>query len=63
MYARQDTFDAIQEVVRMLEADSESDWSKVNLEALPQAHRLFSITRAFCLRISSRPGRRLTAST
>ena len=30
----QDAFAAIQEVVRMLEADPATDWSKVNLEAL-----------------------------
>ena len=32
----QDAFGAIQEVVRMLEADPNTDWSKVNLEALRQ---------------------------
>ncbi len=32
----QDAFGAIQEVVRMLEADPKTDWSKVNLEALRQ---------------------------
>jgi len=32
----QDAFGAIQEIVRMLEADPETDWSKVNLEALRQ---------------------------
>lgn len=32
----QDAFGAIQEIVRMLEADPETDWSKINLEALPQ---------------------------
>jgi hypothetical protein len=32
----QDAFGAIQEIVRMLEADSNTDWSKVNLEALRQ---------------------------
>jgi hypothetical protein len=30
----QDAFGAIQEVVRILEADPKTDWSKVNLEAL-----------------------------
>ena len=30
----QDTFGAIQEIVRILEADPKTDWSKVNLEAL-----------------------------
>jgi len=32
----QDAFGAIQEIVRMLEADPTTDWSKVNLEALRQ---------------------------
>lgn len=32
----QDAFGAIQEIVRMLEADPKTDWSKVNLEALRQ---------------------------
>jgi len=32
----QDAFGAIQEVVRILEADPSTDWSKVNLEALRQ---------------------------
>ena len=32
----QDAFGAIQEVVRILEADPKTDWSKVNLEALRQ---------------------------
>ena len=32
----QDTFGAIQEIVRILEADPKTDWSKVNLEALRQ---------------------------
>jgi hypothetical protein len=32
----QDAFGAIQEIVRLLEADSATDWSKVNLEALRQ---------------------------
>ena len=32
----QDAFGAIQEIVRMLEADPATDWSKVNLEALRQ---------------------------
>ena len=32
----QDAFGAIQEVVRMLEADPRTDWSKVDLEALRQ---------------------------
>ena len=32
----QDAFGAIQEVIRMLEADPKTDWSKVNLEALRQ---------------------------
>ena len=32
----QDAFGAIQEIVRMLEADPNTDWSKVNLEALRQ---------------------------
>jgi hypothetical protein len=32
----QDAFGAIQEVVRVLEADSRTDWSKVDLEALRQ---------------------------
>ena len=32
----QDAFGAIQEVVRTLEADPNTDWSKVNLEALRQ---------------------------
>ena len=32
----QDAFDAIQEIVRILEADPKTDWSKVNLEALRQ---------------------------
>lgn len=32
----QDAFGAIQEIVRMLEADANTDWSKVNLEALRQ---------------------------
>jgi hypothetical protein len=30
----QDAFDAIQEVVQILEADSATDWSKVNIDAL-----------------------------
>jgi hypothetical protein len=30
----QDAFGAIQEIVRILEADPKTDWSKVNLEAL-----------------------------
>ena len=32
----QDTFGAIQEIVRILEADPKTDWSKVNFEALRQ---------------------------
>jgi hypothetical protein len=32
----QDAFGAIQEVVRILESDPKTDWSKVNLEALRQ---------------------------
>lgn len=32
----QDAFGAIQEIVRMLEADPETDWSKIDLEALRQ---------------------------
>jgi hypothetical protein len=32
----QDAFGAIQEIVRILEADPHTDWSKVNLEALRQ---------------------------
>ncbi len=32
----QDAFGAVQEIVRMLEADPATDWSKVNLEALRQ---------------------------
>jgi hypothetical protein len=32
----QDAFGAIQEIVRILEADRNTDWSKVNLEALRQ---------------------------
>lgn len=32
----QDAFGAIQEVVRLLEADPKTDWSKINLEALRQ---------------------------
>jgi hypothetical protein len=32
----QDAFGAIQEIVRMLDADPKTDWSKVNLEALRQ---------------------------
>ena len=32
----QDAFGAIAEVVRILEADSDTDWSRVNLEALRQ---------------------------
>jgi len=32
----QDAFGAIQEVVRILEADPATDWSKVNLERLRQ---------------------------
>ena len=32
----QDAFGAIQEIVRLLEADPKTDWSKVNLEALRQ---------------------------
>lgn len=32
----QDAFGAIQEIVRLLEADPNTDWSKVNLEALRQ---------------------------
>src|SRR5579864_2784919 len=32
----QDAFGAVQEIVRMLEADPSTDWSKVNLEALRQ---------------------------
>jgi hypothetical protein len=32
----QDAFGAIQEIVRILEADPKTDWSKVNLEALRQ---------------------------
>jgi hypothetical protein len=32
----QDAFGAIQEIVRMLEVDPETDWSKVDLEALRQ---------------------------
>lgn len=34
--AGQDAFGAIQEIVRLLEADPTTDWSKVNLEALRQ---------------------------
>jgi hypothetical protein len=32
----QDAFGTVQEIVRILEADPETDWSKVNLEALRQ---------------------------
>jgi hypothetical protein len=32
----QDAFGAIQEIVRILDADQNTDWSKVNLEALRQ---------------------------
>ena len=32
----QDAFGAIQEIVRILEVDPKTDWSKVNLEALRQ---------------------------
>lgn len=32
----QDAFGAIQEIVRLLEADPKTDWSKINLEALRQ---------------------------
>lgn len=32
----QDAFAAVQEIVRLLEADPKTDWSKVNLEALRQ---------------------------
>jgi len=32
----QDAFGAIQEIVRMLESDSRTDWSKIDLEALRQ---------------------------
>jgi hypothetical protein len=32
----QDAFGAVQEIVRMLEADPGTDWSKINLEALRQ---------------------------
>ena len=32
----QDAFGAVQEIVRILEADPKTDWSKVNLEALRQ---------------------------
>jgi len=32
----QDAFGAIQEVVRILDADPKTDWSKVDLEALRQ---------------------------
>ncbi len=32
----QDAFGAIQEIVRLLEVDAKTDWSKVNLEALRQ---------------------------
>jgi len=32
----QDAFGAVQEIVRILEADPKTDWSKVNLEALHQ---------------------------
>jgi hypothetical protein len=32
----QDAFGAIQEIVRMLEADPKTDWSKIRLEALRQ---------------------------
>jgi hypothetical protein len=32
----QDAFGAVQEIVRMLEADPETDWSKVDLEVLRQ---------------------------
>jgi len=32
----QDAFGAVQEIVRLLEADPKTDWSKVNLEALRQ---------------------------
>ncbi|HET7850969.1 MAG TPA: hypothetical protein VFL51_18125, partial [Pseudolabrys sp.] len=32
----QDAFGAIQEIVRILEADPKTDWSKVNLEVLRQ---------------------------
>jgi hypothetical protein len=32
----QDAFGAMQEIVRMLESDANTDWSKVNLEALRQ---------------------------
>jgi hypothetical protein len=32
----QDPFGAVQEIVRILEADPKTDWSKVNLEALRQ---------------------------
>lgn len=34
--AGQDAFGAVQEIVRILEADTTTDWSKVNLEALRQ---------------------------
>lgn len=34
--AGQDAFGAVQEIVRILEADSTTDWSKVNFEALRQ---------------------------
>jgi hypothetical protein len=36
MMPGQDAFGAIQEIVRILEADPKTDWSKVNLEALRQ---------------------------
>jgi hypothetical protein len=36
MMPGQDAFGAIQEIVRILEADAKTDWSKVNLEALRQ---------------------------
>lgn len=36
MLPGQDAFGAIQEIVRMLDADPKTDWSKVNLEALRQ---------------------------
>lgn len=34
--AGQDAFGAVQEIVRILEADPKTDWSKINLEALRQ---------------------------
>jgi hypothetical protein len=38
--AGQDAFGALQEIVRKLEADPNTDWSKINLEALRAALKL-----------------------